>query len=131
MIPKFRAWHKELKEMSTVDAIFFAEEVLVTSGIIFPATDRQISKHEWGFKDVVLMEWTGLQDKNGKDIYAEDIIEYNDEMYIVPHPIPTSRWNEATNINLRRDNTDDWNSWPECYEIMGNVFQNPELLESK
>ena len=79
-----------------------------------------------------LMQWTALQDRNGKDIYAEDLIEYNDRIYLVPHVTPVSRHHDAECINGYKEICDDWTSWSnDCYEIIGNRFENPELLEEK
>ena len=89
-------------------------------------------------------QYTGLKDKNGKEIYEGDIfksIESN-EVFKVDDIFPVHRHSHATNIgyynkdkyNLRGnissqyDIMDDWMSNPEFYEVIGNIYQNPELL---
>jgi len=88
-----------------------------------------------------LREYTGLKDKNGREIYEGDILRWNNGMpeieiqngtYIVV-------WDEAE-FNLERtQNTKPtgWGtaynkySWKDYMEVIGNIYENPELLEPK
>ena len=89
------------------------------------------------------MQFTGLLDKNGKEIYEGDIIKSKetDEVYRIDEMLPAHRQDHSTNIGyyiggkyeIRKGvgyTGDDWMSWTEMYEIIGNIYENPELIKS-
>ncbi len=82
---------------------------------------------------LALMQFTGLKDKNGKEIYEGDIIEYEKQW-----------WAKSDDINYKHREEVSWNSTDGSYahfaagdwsvdsadvEIIGNVHENPELLK--
>lgn len=74
----------------------------------------------------VLMQYTGLKDKNGKDIYDGDIFVH--EKYINdPTQYTLMVWKECTSEPFSIRHYDD----PEYYVVIGNKYENPELLEVK
>lgn len=81
------------------------------------------------FKDekMVVMQYTGLKDKNGKEIYEGDILvnieRKGEEPFKIDNIIPVNRFYG----NSPHD--DDWINWSEMYKIIGNIYQNPELLD--
>ena len=67
MLPKFRAWDKEFKEMVQVDALLLDEQAI-------KATYKNGSVTKEDIKNYNLMQSTGLKDKYGKEICRVDSI---------------------------------------------------------
>lgn len=129
MIPKFRAWDKKFKEMVQVDAIVFEEQAIIVT-----YKNGNIAKGD--VKEYVLMQSTGLHDKNSKEIFEGDIIRYNiDVIDIKRHPtlgfytVLDGRegfFGDGMSID---DFEEDVKEFSKTAEIIGNIYENPELLE--
>lgn len=126
MIPKYRAWHKTKKIMSEVKKINFWSEEL--DAVAFA------EKH---FEDVKLMQSTGLFDKNGKEIFEGDIVTDGEFARIVQYhqTLGFYMFDEEGNERFFSDSAtledfeEDAKIVSEILEIIGNVYENPELLE--
>lgn len=125
MIPKFRAWDKETQTMLDVSLIDFKKSVLVGEHWEFGETNFI------NFDDVNLMQSTGLFDKNGKEIFEKDILDYNGRKVIVKwHGSYASFIYEF--VDELQNRKTEWKPLYLSYyhfKIIGNVYQNPELLE--
>ena len=118
---KFRAWDKEKKIMGEVLGID-----ILHKEIFFSNEDVDCYEHV-DFKDIELMQYTGLKDKNNKEIYEGDIVTLHNSKYKV---IFNSK--EAGFV-LRDDefemNIPFTNNNNKRMEVIGNIYENPELLK--
>ena len=132
MIPKYRAWYKEWKEMGRVGEIRFDLDGNV-SVVLFKGNFLDVSGPR---EKIILMQSTGIFDKNGKEIFEGDIIRYNiDVVDIKRHPtlgfytVLDGRegfFGDGMSID---DFEEDAKEFSKTAEIIGNVYENPELLE--
>lgn len=124
MIPRFRAWDKEFKEMVQVDALVFDEQII-------KATYKNGNVAKEDLKNYVLMQSTGLRDKNGKEIFEGDIVKMAKNVYseLTYYEVVRHRGG-AYRLESKRYGCELWLRHTDC-EIAGNIWENPELLEVK
>jgi uncharacterized phage protein (TIGR01671 family) len=117
---KFRAWDKTNKMWRQPGNAF---EISVISGAV-QQNYRDTSA------DVELMQYTGLKDKNGVEIYEGDILKLNDMVF-------TFEWVEKYSLGFycgwKIKHISGYNGSPsmEDCEVIGNIHQNPELLKQE
>lgn len=133
MIPKFRAWDKRFSEF--VEDFFVSEDGKIykktkDTGYGF-AISRETSNK------IILMQSTGLKDKNGQEIFEGDIVQFedcyevSDFLYINTGIIEwcqggfhvTNRDSVLMEDLLDGDSLD--------ITIIGNIYENPEFLEEE
>ena len=120
MIPKFRAWSKNKKVMSEVKKINFWSEELDT-----------VAFEGKFLEDVELMQSTGLKDKNEKEVFVGDIIRCTRGCH---HEVYWEKEYGGTYVGgmpaVYLKGLLSGYAWTGDEEIIGNVYQNPELLEA-
>lgn len=133
MTPRYRAW-----DGGSLCRMYSPEEVMVGNGDIW-IIDEDSEANEWIVNnDLSLMQSTGLIDDNGKEIFEGDIIKITDEhswLEVVSFSKDKAMF-LSKEIKRKIDipesplydlfNTDIFE-----IEIIGNIYENPELLEVK
>jgi len=130
-IIKFRAWDKTNKEW------------FYSFSIEGDGTVKSYIYNQWGEPDtniseyVDIQQFTGLLDKNGKEIYEGDIVkaQYNDGDKNIEF-IDEVVWGYFDDCCVEGETwitkTDRWQKciyyWKDELEVIGNVYENPELL---
>ncbi|MFD3024258.1 YopX family protein [Streptococcus agalactiae] len=124
MIPKFRAWSKKFKRMYEVTLVDYENG------------DVGLKDDHGGvaigdIKQLILMQSTGMFDKNGVEIFDGDIvlttrlIDYTYKNFKGVVKMLEGRWL----IDTGKDAVGLWTEVDEN-EAIGNIYQNSELLES-
>lgn len=134
---KFRAWDLDFKKMLMVhEATFVNGTMIGVKGV------------NWDSK-VIVMQSTGLHDKNGKEIYEGDVLESTEtgRIYRILYLESWTRFAQYELVEtigqrdedgsilrsngISEDFSDDCLSNPEFYEVIGNIYKNPELLKGE
>jgi uncharacterized phage protein (TIGR01671 family) len=115
---KFRAWDSEQYEMSYSDPLDDLERAY---SWFRELEDRDVKASG----NIELMQYTGLKDKNGKEIYEGDIVKGGAETVVMEWK--NEMWTEEGYITGFSELSEGAN----CYEIIGNLYENPELLKEK
>ena len=118
---KFRAWNPNWDEMvySTLETVFDKREFYSFG---FEVGFSHYPKEGW-----IIAQYTGLKDKNGKEIYEGDVIKAESRLWqadfkdgcFVGVDFKNVAWDELVNIGYGET------------EVIGNIYENPELLNNE
>lgn len=113
---KFRAWNKKLKR-------FAPDEASIQIGgddpcVAFDYFDGNFDTEVWHLNECELIQYTGLKDVNGVEIYEGDIIEH----YV-------TAWNTGGYGDWKRELASIRNFSRDKAKVIGNIYENPELLD--
>jgi uncharacterized phage protein (TIGR01671 family) len=134
---KYKAWDKIEEIISEVVHINFEEETAVLKNEAYDEDEHAKGYAIRAFNELELMQYIGLRDaKTGKEIYAGDILlckkyvggnfcEYSYEKGYVEFK------HGAFGLHRNEGYYRPFKDWLYELEIIGNIFENPELLEDK
>ena len=114
---KFRAWDKRTNQMFLVREMFW-----LVGGL--QVDDGATTQRGFAPKDFDVMQYTGLKDKNGKEIYEGDIVTLIDN---------SGQWGEedclTTTVKWSESGL-NWNVYPchnlkKYWRVIGNIYENP------
>lgn len=115
---KFRAWSK-------------SKQCLLNMNDSYAWSTKEINKHTINeinkpITDYIWMQYTGLKDKNGKEIFDDDIVE-------APHDFGPSGFSvRRFRVVFHNELGYQWQYWlMDEAVVIGNVHENPELLQQE
>ena len=129
MIPKFRAWMKSPKWMCDVTNISFDSKLvdICQQGDTERSTEISVE-----FDEIELMQSTGLFDRNGKEVFVGDIVKCTRGCL---HEVYLEKEYAGTFIGgmpaVYLKGLDVGYSWTGYEEIIGNIYENKDILEDK
>lgn len=120
---KFRAWVKEKKAIFEVILIDYVTKKVT---YLLERVGHLLSIRDAKFNDIEFMQYTGLKDKNNKEIYEGDIFHIGSKkiLYVV-------EWIDC-GLKGRQIKNKSWiglDYWKDDIEVIGNIYENPELIE--
>ncbi|EOE6401858.1 YopX family protein [Enterococcus faecalis] len=132
MTLKLKAWDKKYKKIMKVNQIDFEKKTARLEADNGDHENRHTLTRE--FKDVILMQSTGLKDKNGVEIFEGDILGYDApkkyahrrSMHEIAYADGRFFW-EFLDLVFCQSNI----LYRDGYLVIGNIHENPELLEVK
>ena len=131
MIPKFRVWDKEGNRM-ILPKYLYSIDLLKEQVTERTKCNYTFSLHSIPFDKVEFMQSTGLKEKNGKEVFVGDIIKCT---IGCPHEVYLVKEYGGTYIGgmpaIYLKGLREGYAWTEHEEILGNIYENPELLEDK
>ena len=129
---KFRVWDKKKKEMIPAIGVGWLYGRLDGEKWSFwQDVGKDSEECVANYKDSVLMQFTGLKDKNGKEAYEGDLVSlWHEEIGEIYWDNRLSLWDLRRPKDKSGFEETDWLEGElETGEIIGNIYENPELLE--
>lgn len=135
MIPRYRTWIKTEKRMIETDDLLdidYENEVVTTQQVYFEnglPDDRDLDN--FVFDEVELMQSTAMVDRNGNIIFEGDMVKMAKDVYSEPTYYEVVRHRGgAYRLESKQHGCELWLRHTDC-EVVGNVYENPELLEDE
>ena len=130
---KFRVWDKTRNKLFTyinecgVKQLNFNQEMAIESVELFEYLPSEIFVFKTlDIDDVELMQFTGIKDKNDVEIYEGDIVNFDKVEWVGDDNIHVVTWDKTYGCWCFGGGSI---SDMEFREVIGNIYENPELLE--
>ncbi|AOM32900.1 YopX family protein [Enterococcus faecium] len=132
MIPKFRAWDKRKNVMRDVAVLHFTKNGK-TNFIEYWINPTELKSYH--VRNIDLMQSTGMKDKNGVEIFEGDVVQWGDTPDWEEEPIrvavvkinPDIQFD--SNVGIFEYGRFIYRDTERFLTVLGNVYENPELLE--
>ena len=126
---KFRCWDTENKEMLEVQELDYEDSY---NGQ--PMIRTTMYSDYFDTEDMILMQYVGLKDKNGKEIYEGDIVKFRfkDDREEFPDLIGYIEYQTTFTAFRIMSNQGSFKidiTEIKFIEVIGNIYENPKLLE--
>ncbi|HGW6219934.1 TPA: YopX family protein [Enterococcus faecalis] len=123
MIPKFRVWDKNTEDVVYVKTIDLEKDGSIGCIVDYNGINLDMT-------ECVIMQSTGLKDKNGVEIFEGDVLYYIPfESHINDSIVVFEKGSFCTQMLRNGKLTSVRFIDSEEYEVIGNIHENPELLE--
>ena len=127
MIPRYRAWKKSGKELGRVGQITFELDGSVSHVLL----KGKFLDFNVPINEIELMQSTDMVDRNGNIIFEGDIVKMSKDVYSEPTYYEVVRHRGgAYRLESKQHGCELWLRHTDC-EVVGNIYENPELLEDK
>lgn len=125
MIPKYRVY-----DGGSLNRMYQPDEVMAGNGDIWIIDEDSVAGEWIVNNDIHLMQSTGLVDKEGTEVFEGDILHHQiqtEYTFIVKYDEDKGRWyGDGISRTYRIDITKEFLPY---YKVIGNIYENPELLE--
>lgn len=115
---KFRAWDKLNKEMFNVEIMDFQERKLYKDSVSYCK-----------FENIELMQYTGLKDKNNKEIYEGDILSNENDEKSYKVIFENGSFIAEFEGDFEEYSFDLIDVVAQGCEVVGNIYENPEFIK--
>ena len=122
---KMKAWLKKEKKMVAIIGIDFNYEYIryTEDGNLFNENYKTVA-----FKDIELLKFSGAKDKAGQELYEADVIKFNDGIDDI-YGLISYDDEDAVYCVSYENVTEHLLNMAGDFEIVGNIFENPDLHE--
>ncbi len=119
------AWHTELKRMFSAEEMGKDQLTLSVDGRGFVNVSGEYPERSIFAGDKMIpFQFTGVLDKNGKEIYAGHILKDDNGS------LAEVKWRSvSTGFQLDPNTAGWWDLVPSAYEIVGHIYENPGMME--
>jgi uncharacterized phage protein (TIGR01671 family) len=130
---KFRGWDKYFKKIVEVRSINFQ---LQTTKVIPTKSINKLDFYETALDNIELMQYTGLKDRNGKEIYEGDIVSFYIDFGYGDQKVKAKvvfdngsfKYENKVGSDFHKVACEDAREFNLDVEVVGNIYENSELL---